>query len=155
MLSYTLINVATKITFSAIASGSDHQVSVAASATASRASGDYDWQASVAQDVERYTIGAGRITVAKSFSGHVTLDNRSKARQMLEAMQSCYLAYISNGQGHVAEYEIAGRRMKFRNASEIWQQIEKLKREVAAEDRAARIAAGLPARRRVLVRFGA
>ena len=45
--------------------------------------------------------------------------------------------------------------MKFRNAAEIWQQIEKLKREVAAEDRAARIAAGLPSPRRVLVRFGA
>ena len=74
---------------------------------------------------------------------------------MLEALEACYLAYLTNGQGHVAEYDIAGRRMKFRNAAEIWQQIEKLKREVAAEDRAARIAAGLPSRRRVLVRFGA
>ena len=112
--------------------------------------GDYAWQAAVTKGGERYTVGSGSLTVEKSFAAQATLDTRSTARSMLEALEACYLAYLTNGQGHVAEYEIAGRRMKFRNAAEIWQQIEKLKREVAAEDRAARIAAGLTPVRRAI-----
>jgi len=154
-LSYTLINAAAKITINASGSGDDHAVSVAAATTANWSPGDYAWQSYASKAGERYTVETGRITVEKSYAAQTTLDTRSSARAMLEALEACYLAYLENGQGHVAEYEIAGRRMKFRNAAEIWQQIEKLKREVAAEDRAARIAAGLPSRRRVLVRFGA
>ncbi len=154
VLSYTLINSAAKITLTASASGSDHLVSVPYSTTAAWSPGAYAWQAVVTLGVERYTICTGSLEITAAFSAATTLDTRSTAKKMLEALQSAYMQYIDNGQGHVAEYEIAGRRMKFRNAAEIWQQIEKLKREVAAEDRAARIAAGLPARRRVLVRFG-
>jgi hypothetical protein len=122
--------------------------------TAAYNAGDYDWQASVSKAGERYTVGTGRVSIKPNFATAVTLDNRSGMRKALEALESCYIDYLSNNQGHVAEYEIAGRRMKFRNAAEIWQQIEKLRREVAKEDQAARLAAGLPARRRVLVRFG-
>lgn len=154
-LSYVLINGTAKITINASASGSDHLVSASAATTAGWTAGDYDYQAYVTKASDRYTVASGRIAIGKSFSAQTTLDTRSSARHMLEALEACYLAYLESGQGHVAEYEIAGRRMKFRNAAEIWQQIEKLKREVAAEDRAARIAAGLPARRRVMVRFGA
>ena len=154
-LSYTLINAAAKITINASAAGDDHAVSVSAATSSVWTAGDYTWQGAVTKGSERYTVGSGSLTIEKSFAAQTTLDTRSTARTMLEALEACYLAYLTNGQGHVAEYDIAGRRMKFRNAAEIWQQIEKLKREVAAEDRAARIAAGLPSRRRVLVRFGA
>ena len=154
-LSYTLINALAKITINASAAGDDHAVSVDAATSTGWAAGDYNWQSTVSKGAERHTVGSGRITVGKSFAAQTPLDTRSTARAMLEALEACYLAYLENGQGHVAEYNVAGRTMKFRNAAEIWQQIEKLKREVAAEDRAARLAAGLPSRRRVLVRFGA
>lgn len=154
VLSYVLINSTAKITITASAAGADHQVSVDAATSAAWPAGDYTYQAAAAKGLERYTVGNGLISVGKSYAAQATLDTRSTARQMLDALEACYLAYLSDGQGHVAEYDVAGRRMKFRNAAEIWQQIEKLKREVAAEDRAARLAAGLPSRRRVLVRFG-
>lgn len=155
VLTYTLVNAAGKITIVASASGDDHLVSVSAATTAAYAAGDYDWIASVGKSGERYTVESGRLTIAPNISAMANYDGRSAARQALDALQAAYVVYLENGQGHVAEYEIAGRRMKFRNAAEIWQQIEKLKREVSQEDAAARLAAGLPARRRILVRFGA
>lgn len=151
----TLINASGKITLTSTASGDDHLIQASAATSAAWSAGDYAWQETISKAGERYTTAQGRLTVAPSFAASATLDNRSNARKALEALEAAYVEYISNGQGHVAEYEIAGRRMKFRNAAEIWQQIDRLKREVAAEDRAARLAAGLPARRRVLVRFGA
>lgn len=154
-LSYVLINATSKIQLSATAAGDDYLVAVAASTTAAYAAGDYAWQAMVSKSAERYTVGSGRITIAPNIAALGAFDGRSNARKALEALEEAYVAYISNGQAHVAEYEIAGRRMKFRNAAEIWQQIEKLKREVAQEEAAARLAAGLGGRRRVLVRYGA
>ncbi len=153
-LSYVLLNAAGKISISSSASGDDHLVNVSAAASAAYAPGSYAWTSFASKSGQRFTVGSGRITIAPDLASATTYDGRSNARKALEALESAYIDYLSNGQGHVAEYEIAGRRMKFRNAAEIWQQIEKLKREVAAEDRAARLAAGLPARRRVLVRFG-
>ncbi len=152
VLSYTLINATTKITFSASASGADHAVSVAAATTANWAAGDYQYQAVVTKAAERYTVGTGRLTIAPNLAAATTLDARSTTRKMLEAAESAYLDYLTNKQGHVAEYEIAGRRMKFRNAAEIWQQIEKLKAQVRAEETAARLAAGLAPRNKLLVR---
>ena len=154
-LSYVLINATSNIPLITTAAGDDYLVAISASATAAYAAGDYAWKSVVSKGAERYTVGSGRITIAPNIAALATLDNRSPARKALEALESAYVAYVSNGQGHIAEYEIAGRRMKFRNAAEIWQQIEKLKREVAQEDAAARLAAGLGGRRRVLVRYGA
>lgn len=154
-LAYVLVNAAGKIDINASASGDDYLVNISAATSAAYAAGEYAWQATVSKSGERHTVGTGRLSIAPNIAALVNYDARSNARKALEALESAYVAYLSNGQGHVAEYEIAGRRMKFRNAAEIWQQIEKLKREVAKEDAAARLAAGLGARRRVLVRFGA
>lgn len=154
VLTYHLVNADGRIPLVAVPDGDSHRIAAAAAATAAWSAGDYHWQAVVERSGERYTIGQGHITIRPDFASQVNYDNRSPARRALEALQSAYLDYLTNKQGHVAEYEIAGRRMKFRNAAEIWQQIDRLKREVAAEDRAARLAAGLPSRRRVLVRFG-
>lgn len=153
VLAYRLINAAGKIDITAGASGADHLVSVSAATSASWAAGDYSWSAWVSRAGERYTVGAGRLTVRPNVAALNTLDDRSPERRALEALQSAYVDYVSNGQGHIAEYEIAGRRMKFRSSAEIWQQIERLKIEVKKQDDAARLAAGLKPRRRLLVRF--
>lgn len=153
VLSYTFINASAKFSATGTASGDDHAITLSAAATAEFAAGDYAWQSRVTKGAESYTLATGRTIVKPSFAALATLDSRSPARRALEAMESAYIAYLSNSQGHVAEYEIAGRRMKFRNAAEIWQQIEKLRAEVAKEDDAARLAAGLKPRRRLLVRF--
>ena len=47
-----------------------------------------------------------------------------------------YASYTASN-GHVAEYEIAGRRMKYRSVAEILEQINVWEARVAAEKRAA------------------
>jgi hypothetical protein len=153
VLAYRLLNAAGNINITAAASGADHLVSIPAATSANWAAGDYRFTAWVTKSAERYTIKSGNLTVRPNVAALTTLDDRSPERRALEALQAAYITYLSNDQGHVAEYEIAGRKMKFRSAAEIWMQIERLKIEVSKQDTADRLAAGLPTRRRLLVRF--
>lgn len=150
-LSYTLINAAAKITINAAASGDDHAVTVSAATTAGYAAGSYDWRARVSKAGEVYTVGEGRITVRNAFAG-ATFDARSHARKTLEAIEATIEGRASSA---TLEYEIAGRRMKYIPAAELLKLRDKYRGEVAREDAATAVAAGLPDRRRVYVRFGA
>lgn len=155
VLSYILLNSSGKITIRADADGETHSVEVTASTTAGWAAGRYAWQAIVVSGSERHTVGTGVIEIRPNYSTQTTLETRSQARRILAGLMDAYENYVTanGGRGHVAEYQIAGRSMKFRTAEEILQQIEHWKREVAREDQAAALAAG---RRpgRVFVRFG-
>ena len=142
-----------KIDITSAAAGDDHLVNVSAATSAAWVAGDYDLLGVVTKAAERYTVSTGRVTIKPNLAALTTYDGRTPERIALEALQSAYIDYLSNNQGHVAEYEIAGRRMKFRNAAEIWQQIERLKIEVKKQDDAAAMAAGLKPKRRLLVRF--
>lgn len=152
VLSYSLVKASVRIAITSTADGDDHAVTVTAATTAGWAAARYDWQAVVTKATERYTVGVGAITVKPNFAtASAGLDNRTPARRILDALMAAYETYISS-RGHVAEYEIAGRKMKFRTVEELLQQIDHWKREVAREDQAAALAAG---RRpgRVFVRF--
>lgn len=151
VLAYTLLNAASKITITSAASGDDHAVNVAAATSAAWVAGDYAWRAQVSKSGEVYTVGEGRMTVAPSF-GAATLDTRSSARKALEAVEA-YLADPSNLTA--AKYEIAGRSLDRFPLTDLWSHRDRLRFEVAREDAAARVAAGLPDTRRVFVRFGA
>ncbi|MBZ0106137.1 MAG: hypothetical protein K8H84_10955 [Sulfuricella denitrificans] len=155
VLSYTLINATTKISFSASASGDDHLVNVAAATTAGWAAGDYSWLARVTKTSEVYTVGNGTLSILPNIAavGVTALDGRSDARVILDGLMAAYKTHVAGGSGHVAEYEIAGRKMKFRSAAEILTQIEHWKTIVAAEERAERINKGQKAGNRILVRF--
>lgn len=153
VLSYRLINATGKIDITAGASGDDHLVSVSAASSAVWSAGEYRYTAWVTKGAERHTVKSGTMRVRPNVAALNTLDDRTPEKIALDALRSAYVDYVSNNQGHVAEYEIAGRRMKFRSAAEIWMQIERLSVEVAKQTAAERLAAGLPARRRLLVRF--
>ncbi len=152
-LKYRLLNAAGKIDITAAASGSDHLVSLAAATTAAYVAGDYDYISWVEKIGERVTLGQGRIKVVANLATAATYDGRSDARKIYDGLLANYQARITAGQGFVAEYEIAGRHMKFINAADWLQQLNYWKSQVAAEDRAAKIAAGLGGGARVLVRF--
>lgn len=151
VLAYTLLNAASKITVTSAASGDDHAVTVAAATSAAWVAGDYAWRAQVSKSGEVYTVGEGRMTVAPSF-GAATLDTRSSARKALEAIEA-YLADPNNLTA--AEYEIAGRRLKRIPLPELQSHANWLRQQVVREEDAARTAAGLPRRGRILTRFGA
>jgi hypothetical protein len=149
-LSYTLINASAKITVNASASGDDHAVTVAAATTAGYAAGTYDWRARVSKAGEVYTVGEGRLTVRNAFSA-ATFDARTHARKTLDAIEAVIEGRASSS---TAEYTIAGRSLKHIPVADLLALRDKYRAEVLREDAAAAVAAGLPDRRRVFVRFG-
>lgn len=149
-LSYVLINAAAKLTITAQPDGDSHAVLVPAATTAGYPAGSYAWRARVSKDGEIYTVGEGRLDIRDAFGGS-TLDARSHARKALDAIEAVLEGRASSS---VAEYEIAGRRLKYIPVPELMAMRDKYRAEVAQEDAAASVAAGLPDRRRVLVRFG-
>lgn len=148
-LTYTLVNASTKITFDAMASGSDFMVSVPATTTTGWSAGDYSWRSQVSRDGEVYTVARGSVTVQPAFGAAV--DARSFARVALANIES-YLKDANNLAA--ARYQIAGRELHKIPRGELLKERDKWKAEVAREDAATNLAAGLPDRRRVMVRFG-
>ncbi len=155
-LKYRLINAAGKIDITSEASGTDHLVTVTAATSADWDAGDYTWQAYVEKGtgltLERHTVGTGRITVAADLAAEAAgYDTRSSAKKTLDLLDA---AMVANGsRAWTAEYEIAGRKMKFRSAAEFMAYRSKVVAEVAREEAAERLALGLPSKTKVLVRF--
>lgn len=153
LLSYRLINADGKIDIASAASGDDHLVTVAASTSATYAAGDYEWTAYVTKATERYTVGSGRLTIRPDLAAKAGgFEARSAMRKARDDLRTALATWVTSN-GHIQEYEIAGRRMKFSSAADIQQRINLVERELAREDAAARLAAGLDSGRRVLVRF--
>lgn len=152
-LGYRLINAQAKIDITATASGDDHLVTIAAATTAAYAAGVYTWVAHVTLATDRYTIGKGSVTVQPDLAAQSAgFEARSTAKKALDDLRAALLAWLAGG-GHVQEYEIAGRRMRFASAADIQARIGIAEREVARETAAQRMAAGLCAANRVYVRF--
>ncbi len=150
VITYILINAASKITLTSTASGDSHLIQASATTSSQWTSGVYDYRAQAFKAGDVFTVGEGRITVQPSFSGN-TLDNRSQARKALEAVE----AYLSNSTNLAAsEYEIQGRKLKRYSLPELWAHRDRLRIEVGKEEQAGRMASGLPDNSRVYVRFG-
>lgn len=153
-LKYRLINSAGKIDITATADGTTHLVSVSASASASWTAGDYTWQAWVENGgaTERHTVGSGTIEVKPNIAVATTLDARTDAAKIVDQLMAAYQSYTASN-GHLSEFSIAGRTVKYRSAAEILEQLNFWEARVAAEKRAERIAAGIGAGNKILVRF--
>ena len=137
----------------ASASGDDYAVTVSAATTAAYASGTYSWIAWVEGGTsEKYTVDTGIVEIDPDYrSGTATaaLDDRSHARKTLAAIES----WIESRNPGVAEYEIAGRRMKYIPVSDLIKLRQVYKSEVAAEDAADAIANGTGVGRRIQFRI--
>lgn len=153
VLAYRFINADANIGVSSTAQGDDHLVSISAATSAAYPPGDYTWTAHVTRGADRYTIGQGRTTVRPDLAAQVTgFDARGPAQKALEDLRAALLRWLSTN-GHVQEYEIAGRRMRFASADDLRSRISIAEREAAREAAAQRLAAGQPAGRRIQVRF--
>lgn len=148
-LAYTLVNASTRITFSAAAQGDDHLVNIAPATTNGWAVGDYDYRAVASLSGESYTVRSGRISIKPAFSAAV--DVRSHARRTLEAIEATLEGRASSA---TAEYEIAGRKMKYIPVPELMVLRDRFRADVRNEDAAARVASGAANPGRVFVRFG-
>ena len=137
----------------ATAMGDDHGITVAAAASAGYAAGSYSWMAWVEGVAsEKHTVDAGICTIDPDYrSGIATaaLDDRTHARKALAAIE----AWIETKAPGVAEYEIAGRRLKNWSAGEVYKLRQRYKQEVAAEIAAEKIANGLGTGRHIQFRI--
>ena len=153
-LKYALLKSGTRIVLTSTASGADHAFSIAATTTAAYAAGDYTFTAYVEKTGGiRYTVGSGTVTVKPDLAAQSSgYDGRSQARKILDTLLAAYET-ASSGRAFVAEYEIAGRHMKF-NAKADWiTEINYWKAQVEQEDRANAIAHGDVPKNKLLVRF--
>lgn len=144
------------VTFDAAAQGDDHAVALTGDTTA-------DWQAGAATLVwwvtrdddgtlTRHTLGQQAVSILPDLTAATTHDGRSLNERALADAEAALAAHMASGRAHVEEYEVAGRRMKFRSADELRDLINYYKREVATE-RARALALSGVAPGRILTRF--
>ena len=125
-LTYTFINAAGKFSMASTADGDAHRIHVLPAVTAVYVAGNYAWQCVAADGTDAYTIRTGSIEVLPSFAASVSLDARTHAEKTLEAIE----AWIENHDPAVAEYEIAGRRMKYIPIDQLLKMRDQYRREV-------------------------
>ena len=141
----------------ASASGDGYAVTVAAGTTAGYPAGTFTWIAWVeGGSSEKYTVDEGTLVVLPDFratAASAVLDARSDARFIYEALLTAYKSAVAS-RAFVAEYEIAGRRMKFESRAGWLKELNYWKGQCAAEASAEAIANGTGIGRRIQFRLG-
>ncbi len=126
---YALINAAGKITIASAAEGDAHRIHVAPATTADWAAGTYAWQRRVSNGTDATTDRTGSIEILPDFAAMVAIDARTHAQKTLAAIE----AWIESHDPGVAEYEIAGRRMKYIPVAELLKLRDQYRREVRGQ----------------------
>ncbi|MBI4997846.1 MAG: hypothetical protein HZC22_13330 [Rhodocyclales bacterium] len=121
------------IDINAAADGDNHKVDLAATATAAWVAGSATLAAYIEKGTERITLASEIVTILPNLATATNLDSRSIAARSLADALAARAAYLASGKAHVAEYDIAGRVMKFRSVQDITDLIEQLQREVSRE----------------------
>jgi hypothetical protein len=140
------------ISIATTADGEQFRAEVTSATTAAWTAGTYTAFAILNLSSEYKTIEIGECVIRANPRTATTYDGRSDARVAYDALLAAYQSYVTS-QGTVAEYEIAGRRMKFASADQILKHLALAKSEWLAEEKAARLAAGLGSGTKVLTRF--
>jgi hypothetical protein len=117
--------------FSAIgvASGSDHDFSVAATDTKDQPHGTYEWLARAVNGSTSTTLERGRITIQPNFA-NLAADNRSHNRKVYEALQAVIENRATTDQ---LSYSIAGRSVSRMTWDEILAAYDRYRLAVAKE----------------------
>lgn len=141
----------TELDITSTADGDDHLTSVAAATTINWATGWYTVTTYVEKATERYTIERGQTEIlAASTTLADGTDNRTHARKVLDAIEAVLEGRASLDQ---QEYAINGRSLKRTPIGDLMRLRQLYRAEVAGEDAAANLAAGLGTARKVQVRL--
>lgn len=150
-LTYRLIpqSSGTPIEFVATADGDDYLIEVSSSTTATWAAGPYSWASAVSKSGERFTVDDGSITIKADPFAVSSLDNRSHARKMLDAIEAALESRASSSQLELLELTIYSRSSK-RDPTVLMKARSQYMAEVARENAALGIRPGTG---RVFMRF--
>lgn len=136
------------ISITSTASGDDHAVTVTAATSAAWAAGAYIGQAYVTKATERYTVATGlQLSVAANLA---TASGLSWARRCLAAIKAVLEGKASSD---LLSTKINDKELRKYTPAELIPLYRFFEQEVAREDQAAKVAAGLGSGNRVLVRF--
>lgn len=115
------------------ASGDDHVTTLTAANTSVLTEGTATLVCIATKGDERKTVGSKTVTILPDLAVIGTFDGRSRNQKTLDDLEAALAAYAAAGQGHVAEYQVAGRVMKFRTVEEIEALIAHYRRLVVKE----------------------
>lgn len=150
VLKYRLINAGGFIDIVSAAAGDDHLVDLAAAATALYTAGSYTWSAYVENAGKRHTVGSGTVVVQPDLAAQTAgFDTRGTAARTLAAVD----AWLTSKDLSVAEFQHNGRTLKNIPIAELLKLRSRLQAEVRGEEAASRLAAGLPSKSKIMVRF--
>jgi hypothetical protein len=141
----------TAVAINASADGEDHKVTLTSANTANWAAGTATLVAWAEHaDGSRATLEQQTVSILPDLTTAANFDSRTQNQKALADARTALAAYAAKGQIHVAEYDIAGRRMKFRTTDEITKLINFYEGEVTRERTLQAIAeGGSPGRVRV------
>lgn len=137
----------------AIADGSDHSVTLSATATGALAAGAYWWQSYATKGSERFDVEAGSLQVIAdlaSLQGGV-YDGRTHEKKVLDSLQATLEGRASTLD---REVKINGREVKFYEMTDILVFYDKYKALVAQQDNQERVNRGEKSSSNVYMRFG-
>jgi len=124
-----------------------HLLTISATVSASITDGDYRLIVAVEKAGERFTLSTGSVTVRPNLSS--IADGRSHVKKTLDALE----AWIETRNPGVAEYQIAGRSMKYMPMTDLLALLGKYRQLWKQEQDADRLASGERPRRRLLTRM--
>ena len=113
--------------------GDDHAATLTAAATANWPAGNATLVCLATKGAERKTVGSKTVTILPDLAVIGTFDGRTQNQKALDDLEAALAAYAAAGQGHVGEYQVAGRVMKFRTVEEIEALIAHYRRAVLKE----------------------
>lgn len=151
-LSYRLVKDGELISITASDNGDGtFLVNVAPAITDDWEPGDYDWQATVTDGTDRYTVGQGRFQVRVDFAQQESgYDPRSVVKRTLDQIEETLLDQSAK---NVQSYSVGDRALSKMTITELLELREKYRAWYQQELNAARIEQGLGTKTRVLTRF--
>lgn len=139
------------ITLTGVANGADHDFDVTAVDTAKWVPGVYSYQAYVEKGAIQHTIETGTVEILVNLRVQKEgFDGRSHVKKVLDALEATIEGRATKQHSSIS---IAGRAIALLSPAELRKEYQNYKHLYRREQEGERIAAGLNAKNKIVVRF--
>lgn len=151
-MAYAFVSACEYRRLTSSASGDAHAFALSTVASGAMAAGRWTWQRYAIRGSQRVTVASGVLEIEPNLDAAAQgYDARSTSRALLENLERWMRD--PNSCAWVGELQIAGRVVKNIPIPDLLALLDRLRADVRREDQAAALAAGRPAKNRLLVRF--